>query len=380
MLPRSSPLSRYALAAYLLIVVDASLYPFVGWRDLGWGPYDYLLAGWPRRVLPFDAAANALGYVPLGFLAGLALHPRVRGFAAIVSGTLLCAFVSIHLEALQTYLPSRVASNVDLLTNVAGGLLGAVLSARAARPLLDAGRLRVWRTRWFASDTSRGLLLVLAWFAALIYPDAFVLGTGGVSKAFTTVASGSLATWLGLEDQVDPSAVLRRFQNAETAVAALTMLGAGLLFLNLMRPGLRWPMRVALLAALVAGTVATATLAHAFLFDEAVDWPPLTPGARRGLIGAVLCLLGATVLPSRVRWIVGLAALSGALVLVNVYPDNPYGMPVDTQWSRGKLLNFYGLTSGLNLVWPYLAILYLLRHRGTAARRPPVPTGRRPPV
>ena len=289
-LSRSSPLSRYALAAYLLVVVDASLYPFVGWRDLGWRPYDYLLADWPRRALPFDAAINALGYLPLGFLAGLALHPRVRGVAAIASGTLLCAIVSINLEALQTYLPSRVASKVDVLTNVAGGLLGAVLSARAARPLLDAGRLRVWRTRWFASDSSRGLLLVLAWFAALLYPDAFVLGTGGVSRAFTTAASGSLAAWLGLGDPLDPSVVLHGFRDAETAVAALAMLGAGLLFLNLMRPGLRWPVRIALLTALIAATVATATLAHAFLFDEGVDWPPLTPGARSGLIGAALCL------------------------------------------------------------------------------------------
>ena len=153
---RSSPLSRYALLVYLLVVIDASLYPFSGWRDLGWSPYAYLSADWFPHALPFDLIVNGVGYLPLGFVAALALHPRVRGVAAVTLTTILCVALSIHLEALQTYLPSRVASKVDVLANAAGAFAGAVLGARFAHLLLDTGRLRVWRTRWFSPDASRG--------------------------------------------------------------------------------------------------------------------------------------------------------------------------------------------------------------------------------
>ncbi len=348
-------------------MVDASLFPFSGWRELGLAPYDYLFADWPARPLPFDLLVNALGYLPLGFIAGLALHPRVRGVAAVIVATLLCAALSIHLEALQTYLPSRVASKVDVLTNVSGGFVGALLAARFAHALLDTGRLRVWRTRWFASDASRGLVLALVWFGALIYPDAFVFGTGGLLKAFDPSGSDFIAAAVGLVDQNDPRATAARFQLAEAAVAGTTMFGAGLMFMNLLRHGLSWWRRLLLPALFVAATVLVAVLAREFLFDDANNWPPLTPGARSGIAFAFTGIAVATVLPDKARWLLALIALLASLAIVNVYPDNPYGKAVSLTWTRGKLLNFYGLASGLNLVWPYLAIAYLSRHRGSSA-------------
>ena len=366
---RSSPLARYALLAYLLIVVDASLYPFRGWRDLGLAPYDFLAAEWPPHALPFDLLVNAIGYLPLGFVAGLALHPRVRGLAAVVVATLLCTVLSIHLEALQTYLPSRVASKVDVLANVAGGVVGAVLAARFAHALLDTGRLRAWRTRWFAADASRGLVLVLVWFAALVYPEAFVFGTGDLLKAFDPQVSNLLAGAWGLTDQNDPVETATRFQLAESTVAALMLLATGLLFQNLVRAGLAWPKRVLLVGLFIVATVTVAAFARAFLFEAVDVWPVLSPGARTGVAFAASALLVATILPSRVRWAGALLALMGALTIVNVYPDNPYSSAVGLAWTRGKLLNFYGLASGLNLVWPYLALVYLVRHRGAPTSR-----------
>ena len=71
---RASPLTRYALLAYVLLLVDATLYPWSGWRDRGIGPFGYLLEPWPSYFPGFDVVVNVLGYVPLGLLAGLALH------------------------------------------------------------------------------------------------------------------------------------------------------------------------------------------------------------------------------------------------------------------------------------------------------------------
>ena len=358
-----SPLSRYALLAYLLLVIDASVYPFSGWRDLGLSPYAYLSADWFPHALPFDLIVNGIGYLPLGFCGALALHPRLRGVAATMVTTLLCVVLSIHLEALQTYLPTRVASKVDVLANAAGALVGAALGARFAHVLLDTGRLRVWRTRWFAPDASRGLVLLVVWFGALIYPEAFALGTGGLLKAFDPGGSDLIAAAAGLSEPVDAATTALRFQLAEATVAALALFGAGALFLNLMRQGLRWPRRFALLAAFIVVTVVVEASSQAFLIDGETSWPFVTPGAESGIVTGGIALIAAMILPLRVRWALALAALIAALTLVNVYPDNPYGTTVRLAWTHGKLLNFYGLASGVNLVWPYLAIVYLFRHR-----------------
>ncbi len=375
---RSSPLARYALLAYVLIVVDASLFPFTGWRDLGLSPFEYLAADWPVHALPFDLFVNALGYAPLGFLVVLALHPRVRGMTAACFATLSCALLSVNLEALQTYLPTRVASKTDLLTNIAGGLVGALGAARVAHTLLDTGRLRGWRARWFANDASRGLVLVMVWFGALVYPDVFAFGTGGILRSVDPESADRIAAWFGLVESGDTDVAASRFQFAEATVTALAIVGVGLLFLGLMRPGVRWRLRASLVFVLFIATIVVQALAHALLFEGAEPWPPLTPGSRTGVGVAAGVLLIATGLPARSRWALGLAALTGALVLVNVYPENPYVNAVGLAWTRGRLMNFYGLASGLNLAWPWFAIAYLLRHRGAGGPRRPtgMPAGR----
>lgn len=364
---RASPLARYGLVAYTLIVLDASLYPFHGWRDLGIAPFDYLWAAWPPRPLPFDAGINVLGYLPLGFLAGLALHPRFRGSLLAIGAVIYCALLSIGIEAMQTYLPARVASKVDVLCNVTGGLIGALFAARFAAPLLDTGRLRMWRAQWFASDASRGLVLLGVWFGALVYPEAFALGTGGLLKAFDPAWSDRIAVVVGFAAQ-DPDSTAARFRIAEGTVSALALLGAGLLFVNLQRGAARRSTRLLLLVAFIGATIAVKAFSHTFLFADAGRWPLLAPGARWGLLVGSAALLLAWWLPMRVRWALGLAALIGSVALVNIFPDNPYANPVGLAFTRGRLMNFYGLAKGLNLAWPYFVIAYFLRHRGPQRR------------
>ena len=371
---RSSPLSRYALIVYASIVIDASLFPFTGWRDLGFAPFDYLVDAWPPRILPFDIFVNALGYAPLGALVVLAIHPRVRGTLAVVVATLFCVLLSANLEAVQTYLPVRVASKVDLIANAAGGILGSLVAARFAHALLDTGRLRGWRNRWFAGDASRGLVLSVVWFGALVYPDVFAFGTGGLLKVFDPESADRFATWFGLVDGGDADRTAMRFQYAETVVSALAVLGSGLLLQNLLRPTVRWSSRIALVWMFVLAAACIEALAHAFLFNATFAWPPLTPGSRVGILVATCMLSIAIFLPATTRWALGLAALVGAVVLVNVYPDNPYVTPVGLAWTRGRLMNFYGLASGLNLIWPWLAVIYLLRHPATPAARQKAPS------
>jgi hypothetical protein len=234
----------------------------------------------------------------------------------------------------------------------------------------------VWRTRWFANDASRGLVLMLVWFGALIYPDTFIFGTGALLKVIDPEWAEYLASLTGFANGNDAGMTALHFERAESTVAALTLFGVGVLFVNLIRDGMRWLPRIGLLIAFLLMTIGVETLAHAFLFDEIPGWPLLTEGAREGIGIAVIALILATLLPARARWALGLAALLGALALINVYPDNPYVNTVGLSWTRGKLMNFYGLASGVNLVWPYLAIAYLLRHR----QSPPNEQRRRTPL
>ena len=134
---RASSLARIAFAVYVLLVAYASLYPVEGWRDHGLSPFAYLASPWPRYVTAFDLSANVLGYVPYGFFCVLALHPQVRGLAAFITALASAALLSLTLEAAQSYLPARVATNLDLLCNIAGGACGAALGVWAVPSFLD---------------------------------------------------------------------------------------------------------------------------------------------------------------------------------------------------------------------------------------------------
>ena len=64
---------------YCTLVVYASLYPFVDWRDQGIAPWAFLAAPLPRYWTGFDVAINIAGYLPLGaLLAWLGLRTRHR--------------------------------------------------------------------------------------------------------------------------------------------------------------------------------------------------------------------------------------------------------------------------------------------------------------
>ena len=160
---QASPLARLAFACMALVIVYASLYPFEGWTDTGIAPWAFLTAPWPRYQTTFDMATNVVAYVPLGMLGVFALYPRVRRVGAVVLATLAGAALSFSMEALQTYLPFRVSSNVDFALNTCGSLLGAIVAAPLAAPVLDRGPLRDLRRRLFEPQASWGLLIVLAW-------------------------------------------------------------------------------------------------------------------------------------------------------------------------------------------------------------------------
>lgn len=357
---RASPLARALVIAYLLLVAYVSLTPWTGWRDIGVGAFAYLAAPLPRHITAFDVMVNVLGYVPLGALAVLALHPRVTGVATVALATVAGVLLSGTLEALQTFLPARIASTVDLAANGAGALLGALLAAPFASSLIDRGRLVQLRFRWFQRDAAVPLTLVALWPIAQVHPGSMLFGNGELRALTRTVldAFGAWPAWLGA-DRFGPA----EFILDEAEVTAAGLLAAGLTLAAVMRS---LAPRARLLLALLGAALATKTLALGVQFGAERMFAWATHGAIGGLTLGALALLVASA--GRPRAIARLALLAtvALLVLVNLTPENPYRAHWLQQSQGGRLVHVVAAAEWLATAWPYALLAWLVPAAFTA--------------
>jgi len=357
---RASPLARAACAVYALLLLYSGLAPWSGWRDLGLNPFAYLAAPIPAHVTNFDLAFNVLAYLPFGALLVLALHPAARGLRAVLVTALIGFLLAAFIEAAQSYLPTRISSNLDLLTNTGGALLGALLTAPLASSLIDRGRLAHWRLRWFERDASVLLLVVALWPAAQIFPEAMLFGNGDIRDAMDP-SDNALGVVLAAVDEAVFGAAnvfgVAEFVLAEAFVVAAAILAVGLAFASTMQP--RAP-RVKLLLALLVAAGLARTLANAVEFgpERALAW--LTPGAYGGIALGVLSLLTASAGPRVWSARLALLATLALIIAVNLVPDNPFYIDAIGTWRQGALLNFNLLAHWLSLLWPYALALVLL--------------------
>jgi len=342
---RPSALARYLLLAYVLLVIYASLHPFSGWRDQGIGAFAYLGGAWPRYVTAFDLVTNFAAYLPLGLFALLALHPLLRGTPALIAAGLAGCMLSLALETVQTYLPSRIPSNLDLATNGLGAFAGAALGLRFGVTLLGRGTMHALRHRWFLAGHQHdlGLVLLALWLFTQLNPETLLFGNGD------------------LRDLLEhPPAVLHPAQvfiQMEASVVACNLIAVGLFLSCLTRDGrsLRRLLPVLLAWALALKTVAVGVLLKA---QNVFAW--LTPGALLGLAGGAVVLLLAVTLPRVARLALAGMLLMAATVLVNLAPENPYFANALQQWPQGYFLNFNGVTHLVSLTWPFAALFYLM--------------------
>jgi VanZ family protein len=343
----ASPLARIVFGAYVLLAIYASLYPLEGWRTQGLSPFAYLGAPWPRYVTGFDLAANVLGYVPYGVLCMAALYPAMRGGAAFAATLISGAALSVLLEAAQSYLPARVATNLDVLCNIAGAALGAALGLAAPR-LLAGGPLRQLRREAFLPGTAIdfGLALIGLWLFTQLNPATLLF------------AAGDLRDLLAVGERAYRPGV---FAAIEALTATANLVGVGLL-LSVLSRGPAHALFVALVAA--ALVVKTAAFAIVMRAENVFAW--LTLGAQVGLAAGVVAALALMALPRTARLALAAVLLMAATVLVNLAPANPYLAATLKVWQQGHFLNFNGLTRVASTVWAFAALAYLVL---LAARR-----------
>jgi VanZ family protein len=347
-------MARAACVVYVLLLVYSGLAPWAGWRDLGVAPFAYLSAPVPRHVTAFDLLVNVLAYVPLGALVVFAAHPRLGRWLGLVLALASGIVLSGAIEAVQTYLPNRVPSNIDLATNSAGALLGGLLATPFAASLIDRGRLAELRMQWFERRLSLLLLLVALWPITQLYPAPMLFGTGDMREPLGKAVSALGGTWPTLERW---DFGVAEFVLAEAFVVAAATLASGLAFASAMRPAAP---RSALILALITTALLAKTLAHGLYFgpERAFAW--LTPGAFGGLSIGTLTVLAASAGPAPWLPAFALLALAAALAGANVIPHNPYYLANMQDWRPGALTNFSALTHWLAMLWPVALALALL--------------------
>ncbi|MDR2787578.1 MAG: VanZ family protein [Candidatus Accumulibacter sp.] len=333
---------RCLTIAYLALILCASLHPFSGWRASGISPFVFLEAGWPRYWTLFDLSINVAAYIPFGFLLAQSLEHRAGRSRASLIASVSGAILSFAIESLQSYLPSRVPSNIDLLCNSLGACLGSISSLCCERFFL-ARVLRARQPLLFPVPYAEyGLILIGLWLLTQLSPETPLFGVGD------------------LRHMLDISPALPydapSFFALETGITLCNTLAIGLIA-SIVFAGRRATPRA--LPRFFAVALSIRTLAAAALIEpgSALAW--LTPGAGAGILlgGAALIL---ALLPIRMRiTVAGMALLTGTL-LINLAPLNPYSVAALAAWRQGHFLNLNGLTRLVASLWPFPALIYLI--------------------
>ena len=336
--PDRHGLNAYIFPVYVLLIAYASLSPFTGWR-VPEGAVFHFLTVWPRYITRFDVLINILAYLPLGFLVALSLR-RLRGGMLILAATGVGAAVSLGMETLQVFVPGRIASIPDLLTNTAGSLAGAVSAHSLGSRSHLMQKLVLWRNRWFLSGriADWGLVLLGLWLCIQANPSLPLMGV-----------------WSGQTLSTGPA----HFDMVLTAAILLNTLALGILLSIILQPAR--PLWIAALIFLVVCTVIKWLAAQALLKPEALSqWLSAESLAGVGYAAVLLTLALRLQLRDRI-WLATICLIAvTVLTMLNTGNGLPETVLQLFDWRHGHLLNFNGLTRLLAELWALLALPYLL--------------------
>lgn len=348
-------------ALYALLVVYASLFPFVEWRDQGIAPWEFLLAPTPRYWTGFDVTVNVIGYTPLGILAALGALRSGWQLRSTVWVALGVSMLSLCMEGLQSYLPSRVPSREDFLLNSAGAWIGVALAVvLQATGAID--QWNTWRSRWFVSRYRGGVVLLSIWPIGLLFPASVPLGMGQVIGRLEVALKSSLEDsrfedWLPAHD-LD---LLPLAPSTELLCVALGLLIPCLLGFCVVHAPWR---RAVVVGVTTASAVVVSALSAALSWGPVHAWAWLDVPAQIGLFaGATLALLLVFV-SWRANAALALLSLGVYLSLLNQAPESPYFSQTLQLWEQGRFIRFNGLAQWVGWLWPYGASVYLLGQIG----------------
>jgi len=342
-------LRTWLVTGYALFIVYASLSPFTGWRNQGLEFTDMITMQLMISYTGFDTVANLLSYLPLGFLVTLRLQARLGTAASVIFGLCAGILLSASMEYLQMYLPTRISSNMDLLSNILGALIGTLLATSITSHTWLFTRITQWRSAVFhhGKEVDFGLALLVLWTFAQTNPSLPMLGNVFISK----IAQ-------------QPFVILppEPFDWWESIAVMLNLLMLGTLMLTL----LRIPRNAATALLVVLSTVALTKFFSAALLLK--SWALLlwiNSEALLGIVFGMLLLLVVLRLTRSAILIFGAITAGLYIVVVNFALDSnaPSSAASVYHWHYGHLLNYNGLAQSILLGFPLLLIFHLWRVR-----------------
>lgn len=336
--------ARWPLFGYFLLIVYGSLYPFIGWHQPPDGALEFLSAPWSRYVTRSDIITNLLVYLPFGALAARTLRFRCGPAVAFVGATLAGFALSLGLEALQSYLPMRVASRLDWLLNGLGSTLGALGAALVQGRWTPLRRLLQVRQRWFLPGVTAdlGLLVLGLWALAQLIPLLLYLDP-------TSLQRGLWSLWRAL---MQPS--LLHWQ--QLAADSLSIAGLGLLItLHARSARSLMPLYIAFVAVVLV------------LRIPVMSWKLTLETGVGALLGlsVALALLRA---PRPLRLVLAALAILLGFALAKLAPEISlwFRPPREVNWIpfAGRMHSLSGFAELLATLWPFLALAALARDAG----------------
>jgi VanZ family protein len=346
------PLARAISLAYALLIVYVSLNPFDFNLQNGIAAWAWLSAPLPRFITLFDVLVNILAYIPLGFLLVFAAYPRWRNFAALGLALGISATLAFAVESLQTWLPTRIPSQMDWWANVLGSLLGGLLAIPLGPQWLSGSAIRRRFDQWFGLNWAAcALFLLFPW--SQIYPQSSWLGTGVWGHAiYGTIDWGTM--------------VINHFLQ-EFIITALCWVGTALLLSLGMRPKApQWK----ILNTLLCLTVLIKVIFTSLQFGAEFSLLWLTAGAIWGMAVSTVFLKWAVHFSVASKFWLALTCLLSATIAINLLPDNPYFILNLRHWNQGRLLHFNELMQWVSVVWLPLALFWIVRSKSTFNLKP----------
>jgi len=328
---------RGSLAVWALLIAYASLYPLLPLRLPSADAVGAFFMR-PKYVTDFDVAVNILAYVPLGTLGCLSLRQSRTLARAVVRTLLLALAFSGLMEALQLFIPGRVASLYDVLANVGGTFLGTLVFldpfySLVTQPLGEMRDRLLIPGGW----GDAGLVLLGLWLIAQLNPALPFFGAGNI------VGSGGIIDLATLQ----------------WAAVAMSICGFGLFASALLKGGdgtLRVTVVLLSLALWLKFTASSLMLQPHF----AEEW--LSVGRLAGLTAGLLALVPLRRVPRAGRLYLALIlTLAGGLFskIFGAYSALDELLRL-FRWPYGQLANFATLTRFLHELWPFLAVAFLV--------------------
>ncbi|WP_288843625.1 VanZ family protein [uncultured Deefgea sp.] len=336
--------SPFLFAVSLLLILIVSLYPLSGWRFTGEPITAFYTYPLPYYFTVFDNAINVLAYIPLGLSAMFFLRRyRLAFFYATCIGFL----VSMSIEFAQQFLPSRVASNMDIMSNTLGCFLGAIAGGLLSHRYF----LRQWlqfRHDYLAPSAVAewGLIWLALWFVTQFDPNLPFLGVvvmpQGLPQPFVSPIK-------------NPALFLRLLEGGGMMLHLLAVA----LFVSLLVRYHRYAPR-AIMGVLLCALLLKMGFAGMLLQPEQFfAWINLNI-ALGGIAGIVFLAIFLR-FNRRLRALVGFLALCSVNIIAYLWPlsTNSNNSLDAYKWNYGHLQHFNGMSSAIGDIWPVGAMLFL---------------------